>query len=164
MSKKRINTEALASELREGSVFFQHQASPLAESEQTVIEEKKNDDTVIPRYHDTTVSRHHDTVIPPEGKSIKPISRDFDNPELIEKIVNELKQVGSQPTTYRFTQEEKSRLAMVIFNLSNDYRVSENELVRIALNFLLDHLEEGASPYFRSPFLEVIKRLKKSKR
>jgi hypothetical protein len=172
MSKKPINIQAIASELREGSVFFQKQEPAPAKPEQPSEEEKKPDDTVIPRYHDTTIPRHHDTVIPrhhdttkaPESLPVEPKPREFDDEELIEKVATALKQVGTQPATYRFTQEEKNRLAMVIFNLSSEFRVSENELVRIALNFLLDHLEEGNTPYFRSPFLEVIKRLKKVKR
>ena len=85
----------------------------------------RNRDTTIPRYHDTTVSRYHDTII-----------------ELVRKAVKEL---GKEAATHRFALEEKKAIADIIYAYKNrDIRTSENEITRIAVNFLInDYRENG---------------------
>jgi hypothetical protein len=181
-SKKRIDTSTIVNELRGASLFFRKEepsetqelkdASPLssagAESPIQKVQPKDEsssattDDTTIPRHHDTVIPRHHDTTKVDVASSIK---RDLYDEELLGKVVAQVKLVGTVAATYRFTQEEKSRLGMAVFNLlSGGVRVSENELVRIALNFLLDCLEEGISKYDDNPYAKVVKRVKQTKR
>ena len=71
------------------------------------------------------VSRYHDTMI-----------------EVIRKAVKEL---GKEAATYRFTLEEKRRLADLLYTYRNrGIRTSENEITRIAVNFILqDYKENG---------------------
>ena len=89
------------------------------------VKQPVNRDTVTPRNHDTTVSRYHDTII-----------------ELVRKAVKEF---GKEAATHRFTVEEKKRIAEIIFSYKNQgVRTSENELTRIAVNFLLgDYQKNG---------------------
>jgi hypothetical protein len=84
-----------------------------------------NRDTTTPRYHDTTVSRYHETII-----------------ELVRKAV---KKLGKEAATHRFTQDEKKAIAEVIFTYKNrGVRTSENEITRIAVNFIIqDYKENG---------------------
>jgi Ulp1 family protease len=84
-----------------------------------------NHETVIPRYHDTTVSRYHDAII-----------------EIVRKAVKEL---GKEAATHRFTQKEKQAIAEIIFTYKNrGIRTSENEIARIAVNFIIqDYKENG---------------------
>jgi hypothetical protein len=84
-----------------------------------------NHDTMTPRYHDTTVSRYHDTII-----------------ELVRKAVKEL---GKEAATHRFTLDEKKAIAELIFTYKNrGVRTSENEITRIAVNFIVkDYKENG---------------------
>jgi hypothetical protein len=85
--------------------------------------------TMTPRKNDTVVPRHHDTVIPP----------------IIEQVRRAVKQFGKEAATHRFTQEEKQELADIIYTYSRrGYRTSENEIARIAINWLvLDYKENG---------------------
>lgn len=84
-----------------------------------------NRDTGKPGNHETTVSRYHDTVI-----------------EVIRKAVKEL---GKEAATHRFTPEEKKAVADLIYTYKNrGLRTSENEITRIAVNFILhDYQEHG---------------------
>ncbi len=180
-SKKRIDTSSIVNELRGASLFFRTdepatnpertEAVPPPEKtfplETNTVQPKRDTtppqtgDTMTPRHHDTVIPRHHGITESPAASALK---RDLYEPDLIEKVVDEVKKVGTMAATYRFTPEEKSRLGMTVFNLlSSGVRVSENELVRIALNFLLDCLEEGISKYDDTPYGEVVKRLKQPK-
>jgi hypothetical protein len=84
-----------------------------------------NHETVTPRYHDTTIPRYHDAII-----------------ELVRKAVKEL---GKEAATHRFTLEEKRAIAELIFTYKNrGIRTSENEITRIAVNFIIqDYRENG---------------------
>ncbi len=102
-----------------------------AQTERTVAktEHKKavvsrNHDTTTPRYHDTTVSRYHDTII-----------------EAIRKAV---KQIGKEAATHRFTVAEKQAIANIVFTYKNRGVItSENEISRVAVNFILEDFEQN---------------------
>lgn len=82
-------------------------------------------DTVIPWYRDTTTPRNRHATT--------------------ESIRKAVKQFGKEAATHRFTQEEKQQIAELIFTYSNQgIRTSENEIARIAINFLIeDHKRNG---------------------
>jgi hypothetical protein len=90
-------------------------------------ETPSNHDTTTPRYHDTTVSRYHDTII-----------------ELVRKAVKEF---GKEAATHRFTLAEKKAIADIIYTYKNEgIKTSENEIARIAVNFLIeDYRENGVN-------------------
>jgi hypothetical protein len=102
-------------------------------SEQTKQSQKNNTnhkqpssrDTMQPRNHDTVVSRYHDITI-----------------ETVRKAVKEL---GKEAATHRFTIEEKSAIADLVYAYKRQgIRTSENEITRIAVNFVLqDNQESG---------------------
>lgn len=64
---------------------------------------------------------------------------------ITETIRKAVKYVGKDSATYRFTPEEKKALLELSFSYKmQGYKTSENELTRIAINFLLeDHRENG---------------------
>ena len=81
-------------------------------------------DTVTPRDYDTTVSRYHDTII-----------------ELVRRAV---KKFGKEAATHRFTMEEKKAIAGIIYSYKNGgIRTSENEITRIAVNFIVNEYREN---------------------
>ena len=84
-----------------------------------------NRDTMQPRNRDTVVSRYHETTI-----------------ETVRKAVKEL---GKEAATHRFTIEEKRAIADLVYSYKRrGIRTSENELTRIAVNFVLqDNQEKG---------------------
>lgn len=59
--------------------------------------------------------------------------------DIIEVIRKAVKFVGKDSATYRFTPEEKKALLELSFTYKmQGFKTSENELVRIAINFLLE--------------------------
>ena len=97
------------------------------------IEQPSNRDTTTPRYHDTTASSNHATMPP----SIHGVGID-----IVRKAVKEF---GKEAATHRFTESEKKELADLIYTYKNrDIRTSENEITRIAVNFIVqDYKENG---------------------
>ena len=84
-----------------------------------------NLDAMPPRDHETMVSRYHDTTI-----------------ETVRKAV---KEIGKEAATHRFTTEEKRAIADLVYTYKRQgLQTSENQIARIAVNFILeDHKENG---------------------
>jgi len=64
---------------------------------------------------------------------------------IIEFIRSAVKALGKESATYRLTPEEKKGLLELTFTYKvQGYKTSENELTRIAVNFILeDHKQNG---------------------
>jgi hypothetical protein len=64
---------------------------------------------------------------------------------MTETIRKAVKQIGKEAATYRFSAEEKQTLADIVYTYGRQgYRTSENEITRIAVNWLiLDYQERG---------------------
>ncbi len=133
---KKLNEDLIQNELRSGSVFFR--PAPLPREETSISEAQPrptHDDapaaSMTEATQDAGVEQQHDAVIPRNhGTAI----------ELIRKAV---RQFGKEAATYRFTRDEKRALADIVYACrSKDIRTSENELTRIAVNFIIqDYLE-----------------------
>jgi len=122
MKKNQLDTSEIISELKQGSVFFRKEeiAPKLQE-----LGHNNDHETKIPRNHDTTASRYHDTKI--------------------ENIRKAVKVYGKEAATHRFTVEEKQALDDLEYTYRRKgIRTSENEISRIAVNFIIkDHAENG---------------------
>lgn len=95
-------------------------------------------DTVISRYHDTTIPENTD--------------------DTIEAIRKAVKHLGKEAATYRFTEEEKKALSNVVFVYRNKrVRTSENEITRIAINFLLEDYRSRGEQSLLAKVLEKLK-------
>lgn len=63
---------------------------------------------------------------------------------VIETIRKAVKDVGKDSATYRFTPEEKKALLELSFSYKiQGYKTSENELTRIAINFILEDQKQN---------------------
>jgi len=79
-------------------------------------------------------------------------------PALVEKLRKAVKQLGKEAATHRFTLEEKRKLADIIYTYARQgYRTSENELVRIGMNWLVEDYRENGK---ESVLHKVLKALK----
>ena len=146
MTKKQLNTSSMLNELKGNSVFFREDAAtpeqatppsnkPAAKKKAgKVVTGKKETQTkkspdhrgiTQPGNRDTTVSRYHAAMI-----------------EAVRKAVKEF---GKEAATHRFTAEEKQKIADIVYAYKRQgIRTSENEVTRIAVNFLInDHAENG---------------------
>jgi hypothetical protein len=81
---------------------------------------------------DTTVSRHHDTIAPSNQPA--PVTDDA----YLEDIRKAVKQLGEKAATHRFTADEKNDLGELVFAWKKKgISTSENEITRIAVNYML---------------------------
>lgn len=86
--------------------------------ERQATEPTTEHETTTPRNHDTTIPRYHDTAV-----------------EAIRKVVKEF---GKEAATHRFTAREKEAIAEIIYIYKGKgVRTSENEIARIAINWLI---------------------------
>lgn len=161
MTKKILNVDAITNELEGASLFFANPAEKIekpVEANSEPAPPNLNDDAiepivripkikkktinkkngiVIPRYRDTTVSRYHDTYI-----------------EVVRKAV---KQFGKEAATHRFTQEEKQEIADIIYTYkSRGVRTSENEIARIAVNYLVEDFKENGEASVLNKVLKAL--------
>ena len=158
--KKKLDTASITNELEESSFFKDRERlspgeaveTPKAKAEakstpppSSLKPERKpvkkvvktNNDTVIPRHHDTTVSSNQDIIT--------------------ESIRKAVKHLGKEAATYRFTQEEKKALADIVYTYKGQgIRTSENEITRIAINYLVENYKQDGE---NSILARVIKRL-----
>jgi hypothetical protein len=80
-----------------------------------------------PRNQGTVVSSNHET------------TAESDNGIPFVAIRNAVKQLGKEAATYRFTLAEKKALRDIVYTYTNQgIKTSENELTRIAINFLVE--------------------------
>ena len=61
------------------------------------------------------------------------------SPALVERLRKAVKAGGKEAATHRFTAQEKAKIADVVYTYGREgYRTSENEIVRIGANWLLE--------------------------
>jgi hypothetical protein len=171
--KKKLDIASISNELT-ASVFFrkdeekpaQDVHSPAPPQEKLPVQEKPAESlqrgTVIPRHQDTMVPSNHDIMVPQPHNSTTPRNRDTtvsQEDETLEAIRSAVKQLGKEAATHRFTVEEKQALLSIVFDYKNKHvRTSENEIARIAINFLLiDYRKNGNT----SLLAKVLERLNK---
>jgi hypothetical protein len=129
-----------------GTVFPDHQAQEQVEVKDEQSSETSDSpqqpehpDTKQPRNHDTTVSRYHDTAI--------------------ESVRRAVKEFGKEAATHRFTLEEKRAIAEIIYAYqSRSLRTSENEITRIAINFIINDFKQNGEDSILDRVLRALNR------
>ena len=91
----------------------------------------KNNDLPISNTHgdqeNNTVQYNHQSTMPPSNHDT--------SIELVRKAV---KSIGKEAATYRLTKQEKQELLEIIYAYrSQGTKISENEIARIAINYLI---------------------------
>jgi hypothetical protein len=77
----------------------------------------------------------------------------------IESIRKAVKFAGKEPASYRFTHEEKKALLELAFSYKvQGFRTSENEIIRIAVNFLLKDIEVNGQKSVAVKVLQALNR------
>jgi hypothetical protein len=138
MSKPKLDEQAMSAELGAVAGFAAKAPAPatqprrLADAPADAPQARKGD-TPPPRHRDTAASRDQSSTQAAAG------------PDRVETVRQAVRQLGKEAATYRFTQREKRALSQIVFAYkSNGIRTSENELTRIAINWLLeDHRANG---------------------
>lgn len=86
-----------------------------------------------PVEQDTTVSRYQGGMVSPPSVTVFEKQDD-----LMGQVRKAVKAFGKEAATHRFTQAEKQAIAAVVFAYrGKNIRTSENEITRIAINYLI---------------------------
>jgi hypothetical protein len=106
------------------------------------IPSEENKDTLIEnhaeRKHAIMTSRYRDSMIAPIARSVR--------------------DVGKEVCTYRLTQKEKTALVEIIYHFRmRKSRLSENEIARIAINFLIEDFKSNKNTCMLSSIVEAMK-------
>ena len=164
--KKTYNIDSITNELEGASLFFSKSATPLPANEAKRIDitepTSTNSEQTKERVREVKTKRENKprpiTPAKPETNTVMKESMHASNnarmqasnqplnqETIIETIRKAVKDVGKDSATYRFTPEEKKALLELGFSYKmQGYKTSENELTRIAINFLLeDHRQNG---------------------
>ena len=133
--RKKLNEDAMQSELS-GSAFFQERPGTPAVEAMPAAADLPSDQVIKPAIRQqaeastnkgTVTPRHRGPTTPP-GDAV-----------VIETIRRAVKQLGKEDATYRFTSEEKKALTDIVYTYgSGGVKTSQNEITRIALNWLLE--------------------------
>ncbi|MCC6167439.1 MAG: hypothetical protein IT329_09460 [Caldilineaceae bacterium] len=159
--KKQLPT-AIANELAGSSVFFQKSTQPDSPQEPSPAESRQNEQsndnaTVIPRHHDTTRSRKNEGKIENKRPSEQEATSGDTTAATWETIRKSVKQIGKEAATHRFTTHEKNVLADIVYTYTRQgYRTSENEITRIAVNWLILDYQERRAQSVLARMLEVL--------
>jgi hypothetical protein len=92
---------------------------------------------VPPRNHASTPSAN--------GATVTAANDAAPDPALLEAVRRTTKQIGKEAATHRFTAVEKQMIAEIVYICARQgTRTSENEITRIAVNWiLLDYQKHG---------------------
>jgi hypothetical protein len=94
-----------------------------AYAEQASLSEKTT--SAVSQDHSITTPRHHDTTLSPTDEN------------RIRQVRRAVREFGKEAATHRFTQAEKQAIAEAVYAYkTRGIRTSENEIARIAINFL----------------------------
>ena len=147
---KRLPTNSIANELSGSSVFFQSpnkaespQEYPAPKTEQII--ESKPEETMTPRHHETMTARRETVKEPSDPAQRQDVTSEDMTAATLETIRKTVRQIGKEAATHRFTTEEKNVLTDIVYTYTRQgYKTSENEVTRIAINWLiLDYQERG---------------------
>jgi hypothetical protein len=156
MNKKKIDVDKVASELREGSVFFRPPTEGPTEGP-VDRETARRPDGTTPRQRGARTSGHQDSA-PARRRDATP-----DKPgDRVTTLGSAVQELGTRRTTIRFSRPEKTALKEIIHTYDRrDIRTTENELTRIAVNWLVeDYREQGE----RSVLAQVVAQLQARQR
>lgn len=131
------------------SPFFSPQPQSEPEQPSAVIfsQEVESSDTTIPSNHDTEVASPHGVVV----------SRYQDT--TVEFVRKSVKEFGKEAATHRFTLAEKRAIAHIVHSLNmQGIRTTENEITRIAINFVIDEFNRQEKDSFLGLVLQALKK------
>lgn len=104
------------------------------------------DDTVVPRHHGTMQPFNHDTMV----------SRYQDG--IIQTVRRAVKEIGKEAATHRFTEKEKQEIIDLIYAYKRQgITTSENEITRIAVNFLVQDYQQNGETSILHQVLKALK-------
>ena len=157
MRKKTLNVDAIRNELEGASLYFTKMSPPQSFSgtgrPKLDTEIAKSAEPITDMAEESTnkqkVASQHAIGHTSKEASMHASLLAYKQDDSIETIRKSVKQVGKDTVFIRLTTDEKAEIASIVYTFNELYRgdgrkTSENEISRIALNFLLrDYRENG---------------------
>jgi len=153
--RKQLPTAGITNELAGSSVFFTAppmaapaQDAPVAEATVFVGADQPEATTppiTAPAVDEVAPPRNHATTPSANGAAEAAANAAAPDPALLEAVRKTTKQIGKEAATHRFTAAEKQMIAEIVYTCARQgTRTSENEITRIAVNWLLlDYQQHG---------------------
>ncbi len=169
--KKKLNEIGITNELRGNSAYFQSSAAPEVEEITETKPRKRTSsarkttmkvDSVVTPVDTAPVESPAAQPMGPTPQAVPvPAAADTMLPpnqdQLIETIRRAVKRLGKEATFCRFTQEEKNTLSDIIYTYKRSgTRTSENEVIRIAVNWLLENYQSAEQNSVLAQVLEKL--------
>lgn len=122
-------------------------SSPVKKGSKSKKSTRPDDDgTMTPRHHGTMVPFNHGTMV----------SRYHDG--IIQTVRKAVKEIGKEAATHRFTEKEKQEITDLIYAYKRQgITTSENEITRIAVNFLVQDYQENGETSILHQVLKALK-------
>jgi hypothetical protein len=121
--------------------------SGLADSPLFVENKNQNNMDDSPKNENPIDHNHHQSTMPPCNHNT--------NIEMVRKAV---KNIGKEAATYRLTKKEKQDLLEIIFNYrSKGYKISENEIARISLNYCINDFQSDPLKSILNDVIEALR-------
>jgi hypothetical protein len=146
--KKKLNEASIVNELRGESAYFPSTTAAEAEESAAELPHKRSTQAANPASAEGVLAEPvPEEPAPPATANPTddiPTTAESDSAptpqQVIEGIRKAVKRLGKEATFCRFTQEEKNALADIIYTYKRSgIRTSENEVIRIAVNWLLEN-------------------------
>lgn len=133
------------------SPFFAPSPLPEPETSTAVFSSQENvnveEAPPTPSHHDTEVSSNHGIVVSRYQATT------------IEYVRRSVKEFGKEAATHRFTLAEKRAIANILHTLNmQGIRTTENEITRIAINFVIDEFNRQEKNSLLSLVLQALKK------
>lgn len=131
------------------SPFFSPPPLPEPERSPTFYssQEQVESDTTPPSHRDTEVSSNHGIVVSRYQATT------------IEYVRKSVKEFGKEAATHRFTLAEKRAIANIVHTLNmQGVRTTENEVTRIAINFVIDEFNRQEKDSLLGLVLQALKK------
>jgi hypothetical protein len=180
---KKLPTADMVNELAGASVFFQSPTKaqaqkdtpPVSPETRKPVEQRQSSlvatnqesshDTAVSSNRDTKQRGNHPTKEPARQPIVPPIKHDTmpasspseEGMETLMEVRKLVRQLGKEAATHRFTAQEKRVIADLVYTYSRQgYRTSENEITRIAVNWILLDFEERGEQSILARMLESL--------
>ncbi len=131
------------------SPFFSPPPLPEEDSSTAIFSSQENirNDTTTPSNHDTEVSSGHGIVVSRYQATT------------IEFVRKSVKEFGKEAATHRFTLSEKRAISNIVHSLNmQGIRTTENEITRIAINFVIEEFNRQEKDSLLGLVLQALKK------
>lgn len=139
---------------------YENTETPQSQTESNNVKSSlKQSDETIPSNHATMPPRNQAMPVAHHQESLQPVPHAPMLPVPLESIRKIVRQFGKEAATYRLTEEEKQHLADIVYTYKRrGYRTSDNELARIAINWLILEYQEQGEQSVLARVLEALHR------